>query len=712
MFFILIFFSAPRAARLYINKNSDKLIGRKLEIEKIRFNYITGTLRINNLRLFEADGKTVFLSFKRLKVNLDYLPLLRDEIYVKYLLLDDPYAEVLQNGDIFNFSDLLKSDSSVAVRDTVPAKPLKYNINDININRGFVKYTDQSINHTVSLNRVDLKIPGFTWNSDSTNLGIDFRFVDGGRLFSNLSLNQADSTYSVRLKLDSLNLNIVEPYVQNTIYISGLNGYLSNDIMIKGDMRSIMRLSVHGMNHIFNFQLLDTLKRTIFSFDDLTVDIDTLQPDRDRIELKSVDLKNPFILFELRDSTNNWLSIMKPAVVVQADTLHQQPVEQAAGGNSFAFSKLTVSDGSMKISDRRIGYPFNYNIENITINGSSVAKMPGTIDVSMSGGLNGTGNFKVAAVFNPADVSAMDVSMAVKEFRMQDMDPYFKHYFGFPVTGGRMNFSTENKLRNQSLASNNSLYFRKFTLGKKGGEKALYNIPLRLALGVMSDKDGIIDLKAPVEMKGENVKVGNLRKIIFHTIGTLFVKAAVSPVNMLAGIFKVDPETLKEIELPLTDVSPDVKNMKSVDLISEILASKPGLSVDFVYCFDPEKTSDTLARIMAVEDFLHNNSRSGSGLNSVPDSILSAYILARVPSDSLLTKSGLNVLCRNYIGAENLKTKIDSMKISQTNFLRNYMIRDKQIPADRCQITLTTPDSIKYEKANPSFRAFFNAAGD
>ena len=70
-----------------------------------------------------------------------------------------------------------------------------------------------------------------------------------------------------------------------------------------------------------------------------------------------------------------------------------------------------------------------------------------------------------------------------------------------------MNFSTENKLRNEYLVSDNSLYFRKFALDKKTEGKTEYNIPLRLALGVMSDKDGIIDLNAPVEMKGEDVRI-------------------------------------------------------------------------------------------------------------------------------------------------------------------------------------------------------------
>ena len=140
----------------------------------------------------------------------------------------------------------------------------------------------------------------------------------------------------------------------------------------------------------------------------------------------------------------------------------------------------------------------------------------------------------------------MDLALTIGQFRMKDVDAYFKHYFGFPVTGGIMNFKTDNKIRPESLISENSLFFRKFTLAKSTNAKTEYHIPLRLALGILSDKDGIIDLKAPVESKGKEVKVRNLGRIILRIIGNLFIKAAVSPFNLLSASYKVDPAALQE----------------------------------------------------------------------------------------------------------------------------------------------------------------------
>jgi hypothetical protein len=712
LFIAILLFAAPRLARWYIVKNSPELIGRKLAIEKIRLNYFNGMFRINNLQLFESDTTSVFASFKQLKINFKLLPLIKNEIYVKNFSLDDPYVQVLQNGDKFNFSTLFTSDTLTHKKDTVPGKPLKYFINDLRINRGSIKYTDERLNNTIALDKLDLNIPAFTWKSDSTKLGLDLRFVEGGGLNSSLALNLDDSTYSVNLKLDSINLDIIEPYVRNYMNISDLHGYFSNDIYIKGNMRSILQIFIRGVNHINDFQLIDPLKRPILSFKDLTMDIDSLQLDRSRINLKYIGLTNPVLLFEMIDTTNNWLKLLKNAVETKPENLQQKPdAASDKSKGSFAFTKLQISEGMIHFSNKTLRFPFDYTIDKLKIESSPVRNISGKFSINVSAGLNNSGSLIADASLNPSDLKDLDISLSIKQFRMKDMDAYFKHYFGFPVTGGIMNFKTENRLKSATLVSNNALYFRKFTLGEPRLKESEYHIPLRLALGLLSDKDGIINLKAPVEMKGEEVKVHNLWKIIFKVIGDLFIKAAVSPAKMLSGLFKVDPSSLQQITLGLTEPSPDEKNLKSVDLIADILNKKPALNIDLVYCLDIKKSTDTLAYISAIEDYIKYSKSAGDNMNNVPDSTLVKYLLSK---DSSATNQGavdLLSLCRKYAGDEKLKVKIDSIKTMQTEFMKNYLGRDKELPSDRFRIIVTAPDTIKYDAAYPSFKIYFTASG-
>jgi hypothetical protein len=331
---------------------------------------------------------------------------------------------------------------------------------------------------------------------------------------------------------------------------------------------------------------------------------------------------------------------------------------------------------------------------------------------NVTAGLNGTGTLAMKAVINPSRFNDMDLGLTIGQFRMKDVDAYFKHYFGFPVTGGIMNFKTENKIRPESLFSDNSLYFRKFTLAKSLGTKVEYHIPLRLALGIMSDKDGVIDLKAPVESRGKEVKVRNLGKIIMKIIGNLFIKAAVSPFNMLSSSYNVDPASLQEVRLGLLDPAPDEKNLKSIDIISDILNKKPDLNIDIYYCSDHTRAVDSLAYIMTMDDYLKNNQNTGINLKNVADSTLMTYILSKFSTQALTSNQDLKYLCRNYIGTEKIEARLDSIKTLQINFIANYLSHDKVIPAERFKIIPVAPDTIKPSGNFPAFRTYFTEGGE
>ncbi|HOW10877.1 MAG TPA: DUF748 domain-containing protein [Bacteroidales bacterium] len=713
LFIAIILFAAPRIAKTYIVKHSQELIGRKVAIGKIRINYFTGTLRITDLKLFETDGATAFASFRQLKVNLDYLPLFRNEFVVRYISLDDPYVQVLQDGSRFNFSDLIEADSATSEKDTIPGEPTKYIINNIRISRGFVKYQDIPLNHTISLDSLDLQIPGFTWNSDTANLDVGFNFVEGGGIRSGFSVNQADSTYSINLKIDSLNLEIIEPYVAGNLNISDIKGYYSGDLMIKGSITSVMQLFVKGENHISGFLLNDTLNRTILSFSDLDIGLDTFDLSRSLLRINNVKLKNPQVLFELKDSVNNWTALMKSSATGQADS-PAQPADTAASGSEFSYNipHVELTGGTILLSDKNLKYPFSYTIDSLKLDLSEIPESKDRIAVKLSALLNKTGTISTEGSINMADPSNdLDISLEIKQFRMADVDAYFRHYFGFPVKGGLMNFSTANTLRPRSLESTNHIYFRRFNLDKKLPEKTDYNVPLRLAIGILSDKDGIIDLKAPVKMKGDEVKIINLGRIIFRVIGNLFVKAALSPLNLISQLQGVDEESLKQIQLDLTNESPDGKGLKSLDILSDILNKKPLLNLDLIYCINREKAIDSLGYIYTRNDFLRSTGTNVSSDKKISDSILVRFVLGRNPADSSLASGNAGVLFVKYAGTEKLNVRLDSLMKRQTGFIINYLGAERALPSNRFRIIETTPDSIRPVSAAPSFRIYLTEGG-
>jgi hypothetical protein len=174
----------------------------------------------------------------------------------------------------------------------------------------------------------------------------------------------------------------------------------------------------------------------------------------------------------------------------------------------------------------------------------------------------------------------------------------------------------------------------------------------------------------------------------------------------------VDPSALQEIRLGLLDPAPDEKNLKSIDIISDILNKKPGLNIDIYYCADRSRAVDSLAYMMTMEDYMKNNQNTGANLKNVADSTIIKYLLSKTPSLASQSDHGLKNLCRNFIGTVKVETKLDSIKALQINFIANYLSHDKVIPAERFKIIPLAPDTIKPSGNYPAFRTYFTEGGE
>ena len=117
---LLFFFSS--ITKDYLVKHSEKMIGRKLEIAELHFNYARTALQVKNLVLYEENKIDTFASFNELYINLNPWRLPFREYSVSEFRLVQPYLQVIQNGDKFNFDSLIPKEDSLSNKDTTRTK--------------------------------------------------------------------------------------------------------------------------------------------------------------------------------------------------------------------------------------------------------------------------------------------------------------------------------------------------------------------------------------------------------------------------------------------------------------------------------------------------------------------------------------------------------------------------------------------------------------
>jgi hypothetical protein len=129
-------------------------------------------------------------------------------------------------------------------------------------------------------------------------------------------------------------------------------------------------------------------------------------------------------------------------------------------------------------------------------------------------------------------------------------------------------------------------------LGDKGG--GLYDLPIKLALFILKDRHGVINLDVPVrgDLNDPQLKLG---KIIWNTFKNLIIKIATYPFDALAGSVNADPKELESIEFDYMDTILTAQRQRQLDLLLELEDVKEGLGVELVYFNDAEKEKEMIA---------------------------------------------------------------------------------------------------------------------
>jgi len=100
---LIVLISLPSIIRNYIESNSDELIGRKISIEKINFNYFNGGIRVKELMMFEKDQETLFFGFDELYARLKIWKILSGKYVITKVELSHPKVNIIMFENQFNF---------------------------------------------------------------------------------------------------------------------------------------------------------------------------------------------------------------------------------------------------------------------------------------------------------------------------------------------------------------------------------------------------------------------------------------------------------------------------------------------------------------------------------------------------------------------------------------------------------------------------------
>ena len=127
-----------------------------------------------------------------------------------------------------------------------------------------------------------------------------------------------------------------------------------------------------------------------------------------------------------------------------------------------------------------------------------------------------------------------DIEFNIQGIGLSNFTPYSSKYVGYVIDKGKLTLVLSYKLNENLLEGKNHIVMDQFTLGEKVESPDATDLPVKLAIALLNDSKGVIDLNIPVSGNLDDPEF-SLGQIIIKAFFNLLVKAATSPFSLIGS---------------------------------------------------------------------------------------------------------------------------------------------------------------------------------
>lgn len=174
---------------------------------------------------------------------------------------------------------------------------------------------------------------------------------------------------------------------------------------------------------------------------------------------------------------------------------------------------------------------------------------------------------------------------------MTTLTPYSGKYAGYPIEKGKMSVDLDYKLDGSKLVGKNKIFLNQLILGDKVESPSATSLPVSLAIALLRDRDGNIDIDLPVtgDIDDPDFSYGQL---VLKALVSLITKIVTSPFALIGSLFG-GGEELNQIEFEYGSSELTPEQTGKLDVIARALYERPALRLEIKGVAD--KTSDRSA---------------------------------------------------------------------------------------------------------------------
>jgi hypothetical protein len=446
-------------------------------------------------------------------------------------------------------------------------------------------------------------------------------------------------------------------------------------------------------------------------------ELDFLEKEQKRFSIQELILTQPSARFSIgEDKFSNFRRLfMKNQAAtsaVSATSLSPAsaatsapPAPKPTGKPAFEvdIKAVKVNQGRMYFSDASIRTGFKTNINNLNGSLLGVSNVPGQYaTIALDGAVDKSGSLRArgqAAFEDPRRNS--DVSLSFKNVPLHSINPYAMTFAGYQIDDGRIDVDLRYTAKDGQLLGKNRFVIRKIKLGEEVSDFKGMKLPIGLAIAVLEDSDGMIDINIPIKgnVDSPEFSVGHL---VWQALRNVLASIVTAPFRALASLF--GEEGLDGIYTAPGESVITPPEQEKLEKVAKLLEKKVNAVVEFYGTYDLQIDRQELARVNADRAILLaagfklkdteplpnpslSDPRVQSGLKSAYGSQVGRIKLAQQLIKLPNTPARWEALRKELIEAQNInEARLIALANARANNARDTFLKNSPDMKDRIRI--------------------------
>ncbi|MEN0107482.1 MAG: DUF748 domain-containing protein [Pseudomonas sp.] len=464
---------------------------------------------------------------------------------------------------------------------TEPAKPWQVLLQDTQLRGYHIHLADRVPKEAVALEvgPLNLDLEKFdSLNGSPFTLKLDTGLGKQGKISAAGQVNLNPVNAQLKVSTQDIDLRVAQAYLEPFVRLELRSGLLGSDLAVDLKSTEPLAFAITGRAQVNQLHTLDTLKsRDFVKWKQLTVEGLNYQHG-DSLSIEQVSLAQPYARFMINEDRSTNVSDL---VIAQPADANAKP-EPAGKPLGIHIGGISINDGSANFADFSLKPNFGTAIQQLNGQiGTLDNRKPQAAKVDIKGKVDRYAPVSIVGSLNPfLPLDALDLTTSFKHVELTTLTPYSGKFAGYRIRKGRINLDLHYRIEKGQLNAENKLVVEKLQLGEQVDSPDAVDLPVRLAVALLKDTDGKIQLELPVSGDLNNPQF-SVMPIVWQTLRNLVLRAVSAPFKFIAGLVSGG----SDVDISTVQFEPGVSKLDSsaeggLNTLAEALKQRPNLRLE------------------------------------------------------------------------------------------------------------------------------------